>query len=78
MVCHVVRLVFMWSVMWLGWCLCGVSRGYVGVYVVCHVVRLNKINKINLYSAKSSLKTIQGALHVHDNMFLKRITQMYN
>ena len=39
---------------------------------------LRNINKINLYSAKSSLKTIQGALHVHDNMFLKRITQMYN
>ena len=38
---------------------------------------INKIN-LNLYSAKSSLKTIQGALHVHDNMFLKRITQMYN
>ena len=40
MVCHVVRLVFMWSVMWLGWCLRGLSCGYVGVYVVCHVVRL--------------------------------------
>ena len=36
----------------------------------------NNNNKINLYSAKSSLKTIQGALH--DNMFLKLITQMYN
>ena len=38
----------------------------------------NYIFKKNLYSAKSSLKTIQGALHVHDNMFLKLITQMYN
>ena len=40
MVCRVVRLVFPWSVMWLDWCLRGLSHGYVGVYVVCRVVRL--------------------------------------
>ena len=26
-VCRVVRLVFMWSVAWLGWCLRGLLRG---------------------------------------------------
>ena len=48
--------------------------------IVFYNVLIDKyiINKINLYSAKSSLTIIQGALHVHDIMFLKLITQMYN
>ena len=40
MVCRVIRLVFTWSVVWFGWCLCGLSCGLVGVYMVCRVVRL--------------------------------------